>query len=58
MRAGAGFTQRLADSGRFRIVPTTGAVEKQIAVGQTVAGVTAQPCLARTTSKSCAATPA
>jgi hypothetical protein len=60
VRAGAGFTLRLADSGRFRIVPTTGAVEKQIAAGQTVAdvaGVTAQPCFARTTSTSRAATP-
>jgi hypothetical protein len=35
-------------------------VEKQIAAGQTVAdvaGVTAQPCFARTTSTSRAATP-
>ncbi len=35
-RTGAEFTQALADSGRFRIVPTTEAVEKQIGAGQTV----------------------
>ena len=36
VRTGAAFTQLLADSGRFRIVPTTQAVEKKIAAGQTV----------------------
>ena len=35
-RTGAEFTQLLADSGRFKIVPTTEAIEKQIAAGQTV----------------------
>ena len=36
VRTGEEFTQQLAASGRFKIVPTTGAVEKQIAAGQTV----------------------
>lgn len=61
VRIGAEFTQLLADSGRFGIIPTTEAVEKRIAGGQTagdVAGVTAQPCFARTISISSAATPA
>jgi hypothetical protein len=35
-RTGAEFTQLLADSGRFKIVPTNEAIEKQIAAGQTV----------------------
>ena len=36
VHTGEAFTQQLAASGRFKIVPTTGAVEKQIAAGQTV----------------------
>jgi hypothetical protein len=52
VRTGAEFTRLLADSGRFKIVPITRAVEKQIAAGQTIGNV------AGTTWRSCAATPA